>query len=121
MAFVWIGGPQLGIDAWSAGIALLALGAMSWSILMIREGEGARAARAGVVALLSLERRERIADLLPLFHSGEVRRVDWYFLARRWDVCHLMWKQHGCRMPGVPLEPEGTVRENIYALAKEIR
>ena len=114
MFFVWIGGPQLGIDIWSAGIALVAFGAMVWSFLMIREGQKARATRAGVlvfVCALSFvyrtlvtpsaswsvmyaavsettgnARREKIAELLPLFHSGEVRRADWYVLSRRWEV-----------------------------------
>lgn len=149
MAFIWIGGPQLGIDLWAAAVALVLVAAAVVCAVALFRGKVAISAIAGFVMLLGgvyfvyrtlvtpsgswpvmyaavnekdgAERRARIAELLPLWHHGQVRRLDWYFLSRRWDVCHRMWEENGCRMPNGRLEPEGFVRDGIHALAKEIQ
>lgn len=149
MAFIWIGGPQLGIDVWSAGVALLVIAAALWCIAAIRRRNATIVAVASFAVILGslyfvyrtlvtpsgswpvmyaavnemtgAERRGRIAELMPLWHYGNVRRVDWYFLSRRWGVCHRMWKESECRMPPGQLEAEGFVRDDIYALAKEVQ
>ena len=149
MAFIWIGGPQLGIDAWSAGVALLVLIAVLSCVAAIRRRNATKVALTGFVLVFGslyfvyrtlvtpsgswpvmyaavnemagAERRERISELMPLWHFGQVRRVDWYFLSRQWGVCHRMWTQSDCRMPAGPLEAEGFVRDDIYALAKEVQ
>ena len=147
MAFIWIGGPQLGIDVWSAGLALLVLAAVVLCVAAGLRGNLALSAPGAVLAIVGslyftyralvtpsgswpvmyvaingkagAERRERIAQLMPLWHHGEVRRADWYFLSREWGVCHRMWEQNACRMPAGQMEPEGFVRDDIFALAKE--
>jgi hypothetical protein len=149
MVFIWIGGPQLGIDLWSAGLALLVLAAVVLFIATAIRRKLALSVLAGLFVLggtfyftyrtlvtpsgswpvmyaavnekAGVERRERIAELLPLWHHGEVRRVDWYVLSRRWGVCHRMWEESGCRMPAGHMEPEGFVREEILLLANELK
>jgi hypothetical protein len=149
MAFIWIGGPQLGIDAWSAGLALLVLAAVVLCMAAALRRKLAISALAGLSVMLGTfyftyrtlvtpsgswpvmyaavnektgaERRERITELMSLWKHGEVRRADWYFLSRRWGVCHRMWEQSGCRMPTGHMAPEGFVRDDIYALAKEVK
>ena len=49
MAFIWIGGPQLGIDAWSAGVALLVLIAILSCVAAIRRRNATKVALAGFV------------------------------------------------------------------------
>lgn len=149
MAFIWIGGPQLGIDVWSALVALFVLvAAVVCVVALVRRsvvvstlavfavlfGSGYFTYRALVTPSGSwpvmyaavneksgAERLSRIAELMPLWQHGEVRRVDWYLLSRRWGVCHRMWQEGECRMPKGHLEAEGFVRDDIYALAKEIQ
>lgn len=141
MAFIWIGGPQLGIDLWSAGVALLVLAALVCLAVALRRRHRSSAALAGIAMILGSgyfvyrtlvtpsgswpimyaavseatgdERRRRIAQLLPLWHYGQVRRVDWYLLSREWGVCHRMWEQRDCRMPVGRYEAEGFVRKDI--------
>jgi len=149
MAFIWIGGPQLGIDIWSAAVALLVVGAVGvWVTAFLRRNSAVSALAAFAVVFgasyfvyrtvvtpsgswpvmyaavnekAGAERRARIAELMPLWQHGQVRQLDWYFLSRKWGVCHRMWRETGCRMPQGDLEPEGFVRDDIYALAKESR
>lgn len=146
MIFVWIGGPQLGIDTGSAILALLILFLLIVSAVAAIRREHLITALASMSVVLGsicfmyrtlvtpsgswpvmyaavleksgAERAERIAELMPLWYFGQVRQIDWYFLSRRWDVCHRMWEQPGCRMPNGRIEPEGLVREYIFDLGK---
>jgi hypothetical protein len=146
--FIWIGGPQLGIDIGSAGVAALVLVAMSWLFIATWRGRRRSMAAAGLLVVFGglvfiyrtlvtpssswpvmyaavtevrgSERRQRANELMAIWHEyGQVRRLDWYFLSRKWNVCHLMWEQEGCRMPKGHWEGEGFVREMIAALPTE--
>lgn len=149
MAFVTIWGTQLGIDIASAGLALAIFAcSVACAMLFINHRFLTAAAMLGVFALVGTiyfayrtvitpsgswpvmyaalkevsgrERRERIEALVPMFHFGEVRQLDWYLLSQRWNVCHRMWHQSDCRMPPGPLEPEGSVRDDILALGRSL-
>ena len=147
MAFIWIGGPQLGIDIGSAALLLLLLGVAVSIVVCVLRRKHSVAVLASIGLVLGslyflyrtlvvpsgswpvmyaavnettgVERRERIAALLPLWNFGQVRSVDWYLLSRKWGVCHRIWAQSECRMPSGQLAPEGFVRDDIQALAKE--
>ena len=149
MVFIWIGGPQLGVDIGSAGLALLTLIATAVCGGAIVRRKRSMAAIASIAIVLGsvyfvyrtlvtpsgswpvmyaavlettgAQRRERINELLSLWNHGQVRQVDWYFLSRRWNVCHRMWQEEGCRMPAGQLVAEGFVREDIHALAKDVK
>jgi hypothetical protein len=47
----------------------------------------------------------------------EMRAVDWYFMAHRWDVCHELWPQLSCTHAPVSEEAEGIVREVLSQIA----
>jgi len=50
MAFIWIGGPQLGIDIWSAAVALLVVGAVGvWVTAFLRRNSAVSALAAFAV------------------------------------------------------------------------
>lgn len=148
MIFIWIGGPQLGIDIESAGVAVIVLGAMVWAFIAARRRGTRSMAVAGLVVVVGglvfiyrtlvtpsgswpvmyaavtevrgAERRQRANELMGIWHEyGQARRVDWYFLSRNWNVCHRMWEQPGCRLPKGHWEAEGFVREMIFALPFE--
>ena len=148
MVIIWIGGPQLGIDIWSAGLALFIFIATAVCGVAIVRRKRSMAAIASIAIVLGsvyfvyrtlvtssgswpvmyaavlettgAQRRERINELLPLWNHGQVRRVDWFFLSRRWNVCHRMWQQESCRMPTGQMVAEGFVREDIYALVQDV-
>jgi hypothetical protein len=145
--FIWIGGAQLGIDIESALLALMVLGLLAWFVIAALRRDRLQVTIAGLAVVAGSmsfvyrslvtpsaswpvmyaavtevrgdERRQRAAELLPLWHFGQVRRVDWFLLSRRWGVCHRMWEQVGCRPPKGHWEAEGFVRELVYKLPME--
>lgn len=79
--------------------------ARSWPIML-----------ASIEATTGADRLERVEDFKQHWQHREMRLVDWYFVARRWGVCHQLWSESACSKPTSPFEAEGVAREILDEL-----
>ena len=63
------------------------------------------------------ERAERVNDLRSHWQAQTMRAVDWYRLARKWNVCHELWVQEACTRPAVSEPGVGIARERLDTIA----
>lgn len=59
------------------------------------------------------ERTRRVNDLRAHWNERTMRAVDWYRLARRWQVCHELWVEASCLRPAVSESASGLARERL--------
>ena len=68
-----------------------------------------------------VEHERRLAEFRAVWRSGrrhgDIRRVDWVELAKRWNVCDGLTNPSGCRLPPGPLEAQGLAVEALDHLA----
>ena len=60
---------------------------------------------------------QRKGDLEATWHYGQMTVVRWLALSSKWNVCHTLWREKGCRMPSGPYEAQGIAKEILGNLA----
>jgi hypothetical protein len=69
------------------------------------------------------DEQQRIHKLTELSQSWNadaetISAMDWYFLSRRWNACHALWRQANCNML-TPSEPAvGVAREMLNDMVR---
>lgn len=66
----------------------------------------------------AIERDRRLRDLQADWRHHEMQFARWYRLSASWGVCHMMWRQPGCRMPAGPYQATGVARGILDGLAE---
>ena len=58
-----------------------------------------------------------VEDLCLHWNARTMRAFDWYFLSRKWNVCHSLWPQVGCLTPVASEQAVGLAREKLNNIA----
>lgn len=66
------------------------------------------------------ERARRIIDLRAHWQARTMRAIDWYWLSRKWNVCHDLWVEPSCVRPAASEEGVGVARELLDEMAGHV-
>jgi hypothetical protein len=63
------------------------------------------------------ERDRRVSDLRANWRVQTMRALDWYFVSKKWNVCHSLWPQKDCVTPVASEQAVGVAREILDDIA----
>ncbi len=94
------------------------------ALCMVQVCRGAMVTESAWVVMLGAiestsgaERDRRVSDLRSNWRAQTMRALDWYFVSKKWNVCHSLWPQKDCVTPVASEQAVGVAREILDGIA----
>jgi heme A synthase len=117
--------------AWPAyrrkSTAVKGLAVVVAALCMVQVYRGAMVTESAWVVMLGAienssgaERDRRVSELRSNWRARTMRAFDWYFVSKKWSVCHSLWPQKDCVTPVASEQAVGVAREILDGIATSL-